>query len=181
MRTHTVQGIILKRKNVGEADRILTVFTREKGKIQIKAKGVRKIASKRASHIEPLNKASLSIYKGSGMPVLTEAAAIEYFTILKEDLTKLGFAYHICELVDGLCPEEQENSRVFDMLEEILHQLSLSEKNVELIHAFEVELLTVLGYWSGNTNAENLNTAFYIENILERKLKTRQILPRLTS
>lgn len=181
MRTYTVQGIILKRKNVGEADRILTVFTREHGKIQIKAKGVRRIASKRASHIEPLNKAALTLYKGVSMPILTEATAVEHFSTLKEDLAKLGFAYHICELVDGLCPENQDNGRVFQMLEEILHRLGSTEDIAELIHGFEVELLTVLGYWSGNANARELNTAFYIENILERKLKTRQILPRLTS
>src|SRR6185312_12554258 len=117
MRTHTVQAIILKRRNIGEADRILTVFTREQGKLQIKAKGVRKIASKRASHIEPLNKTSLTIYRGSGMPVLTEATSTEQFSDIKTDLSKVGFAYHICELIDGLCPENQENEAIFTLLE----------------------------------------------------------------
>lgn len=181
MRTYTVQGIILKRKNIGEADRILTVFTKEEGKLQIKAKGVRKIASKRASHIEPLNHVSLTLYRGSGMPLLTEAAAKEHFMSVKTDLRKMGLAYHICELIDGLCPENQESEEIYQMLLSLLSSMDGQEALEEKIHAFEVGLLTRLGYWSGDRNAENLNTAFYIENILERRLKARQILPRLTS
>lgn len=181
MRTYTVQGIILKRKNVGEADRILTVFTREEGKMQIKAKGVRKITSKRASHIEPLNITTLTLYKGSGMPILTEATASEHFSSLKSDLQRVGLAYHICELVDGLCPENQESEHIYNMLMNILFNLNATSHIREEIHNFEIALLTHLGYWSKDQNTENVNTAFYIENILERRLKARQILPRLTS
>jgi len=107
MRNLKVDGIILKRKNVGEADRILTVFTKQFGKLSIKAAGVRKIASRRASHIELLNLVQMGLYKGQGMHVLTEAVSTESFSSIKADLTKVGFAYHICELVDGLCPEGQ--------------------------------------------------------------------------
>src|SRR5579883_1179536 len=113
MKTFVVEGVVLKRRNVGEADRILTIFTRTHGKLTVKAVGVRKIASKRSSHIELLNRVSIGLYKGKGMPVVTEATAIESFPQIKEDLTKIGFAYHLCELVDGLCPEGQENSTVF--------------------------------------------------------------------
>lgn len=182
MRTYTVKGIILKRKNIGEADRILTVFTREHGKIQIKAKGVRKIASKRASHIEPLNKTTLTIYKGTGMPVLTEATAAEQFDDIKTDLHKVGLAYHICELIDGLCPENQENEAIFTLLENIFAKLTREEKITPLIHEFEIELLTLLGYYSeGTHNLDGSKASYFIESILERKLKTRQMLHQLTS
>lgn len=181
MRTYTVQGIILKRKNIGEADRILTVFTKEQGKLQIKAKGVRKIASKRASHIEPLNKTSLTIYKGSGMPVLTEATSSEQFNTIKSDLSKVGFAYHICELIDGLCPENQENEAIFRLVEEMFEKLATVEENVATaIHEFELKLLSLLGYYSeGTYDLAGAKASYFIESILERKLKTRQILPRL--
>lgn len=181
MRTYTVQGIILKRKNVGEADRILTVFTKEEGKMQIKAKGVRKIASKRASHVEPLNICSLTIYKGNGMPILTEATAAEHFSSVKMDLQRVGLAYHICELVDGLCPENQESEHIYNLLTNILYNLNTTSNIHEEIHDFEISLLTHLGYWSKDQKVGNTNTAFYIENILERRLKARQILPRLMS
>lgn len=181
MRTHTLRGIILKRKNIGEADRILTVFTKEEGKLQIKAKGVRKITSKRASHIEPLNITYLTIYKGAGMPVLTEATSTEQFDIVKTDLKKVGLAYHICELVDGLCPENQENESIFNLLLEMLKKLS-SENNVGVfIHDFEVKLLKLLGYYSeGTYDLTGAKASYFIESILERKLKARQILLELS-
>ncbi len=179
MRTVKTTGIILKRRNIGEADRILTVYTREEGKISIKAKGVRKVTSKRASHIEPLNKAVLFIYKTGGMPVLTEVDTLVSYDNVKKNLARVGLAYHICELVDSLCPEGQENEQVFALLENILENLGLQEKVGSAIHAFEIDLLQKLGYISGNEDLSGAKASQFIENILERKLKTRQILPQL--
>jgi len=179
MRHLKLDGIILKRKNIGEADRILTVFTRQYGKMHIKAKGVRKISSKRASHIEPLNTTSMTIYKGQGMPVLMEAVAAKQYGEIKENLQKLGLAYHLCELVDGLCPENQENEKVFFLLQETFARLTQQENASLLIHAFEVELLSLLGYYSeGSIDITGAKASYFIESILERKLKTRQLLPK---
>lgn len=180
MRQLVVDGIILKRKNVGEADRLVTVFTKQFGKMQLKAVGVRKIASRRASHIELLNVVRCGIYKGKGMPILTEIATQESFSFLKTDLTKVGFAYHICELIDGLCPENQENPAIFSLLRDVFTKLEQEEELASIIHEFEVKLLTFLGYWT-EQGSEKLHTAFMIESILERRLKTRQILPKLLS
>ncbi len=179
MRTFRVDGIILKRQNIGEADRIITVLTKDLGKIQVKAKGVRKIVSKRASHIEPLNVCTLSLYKGHALPVLTEVVALESFSLLKEDLGKIGFAYHLCELVDGLCPPHEENARVFSLLYDVLKKMEYEEELAPLIHEFEVALLTTLGYWSPGQQLQNANLSYLIEGILERKLKTRTLIPRL--
>lgn len=179
MRTLRVDGIILKRQNVGEADRILTILTKELGKIQVKAKGVRKIASKRASHIEPLNVCTLSLYKGHALPVLTEVVTQESFPLLKGDLEKIGFAYHLCELVDGLCPPQEENTKVFSLLHDVLKRMEYEKELAPLIHEFEVSLLTTLGYWSQGQQLQNANLSYLIEGILERKLKTRALIPRL--
>lgn len=179
MRYIKVEAIVLKRKNVGEADRLLTIFTREYGKMQIKAVGVRKIASKRASHIELLNKVSCTLYKGKGMPILTEVQSTKQFAKIKEDLQKVGFAYHLCELIESLCPENQENARIFDLFEHVLEGLTRTHNIVSLLHAFEIQLLTLLGYYPAYEESRNLNTVFLIENILERKLKARQLLPQL--
>jgi len=177
MNTYVVEGIVLKRRNIGEADRILTILTKQQGKMQVKAIGVRKISSKRASHIEPLNHVSMSLYKGKGMPILTEVATKESFATLKENLQTIGFAYHLCELVDGLCPEGQENIQVFDLLRSVLSDICHTTHLAERIHEFEVALLTTLGYWS--SQSAELNTSYVIESILERKLKTARMLPKL--
>lgn len=177
MNSFIVEGIVLKRRNIGEADRILTVLTKQYGKMSIKAVGVRKISSKRSSHIEPLNHVVMSLYKGKAMPILTEITTQESFTDIKTDLQKIGFAYHLCELVDGLCPEGQENGRVFNLLHTVLFDLCGSVSLSERIHEFEVALLTTLGYWS--SASAQLNTSYVIESILERRLKTARMLPKL--
>ncbi len=179
MQKFTTNGIILKRRNVGEADRILTVLTPTMGKLQIKAVGVRRIPSKRASHIELLNFTSLTLHKSHQLPILTEAMAIEFYSDIKNDLTKVGLAYHICELIDGLCPENQENQQVFNLLQETLLALNIQQDVIPLIHDFEVQLLSLLGYWSGQYDLSGAKASYFIESILERKLKSRQILPRL--
>ncbi len=186
MRSIKTEGIIIKRKNVGEADRLLTVFTRELGKISIKATGVRRITSRRSSHTELLNLSSLYLYKGKSIYTLTEAQTIENFTNLKDKLITIGFAYHICELIDGLCAENQENERVFRLFKNILFDLSqcylASSSDILLkVHDFEVELLIELGFWRISDKIPNriVNTHSIIENLLERKLKSKQILHQI--
>lgn len=179
MRTFKTTGIIIKRKNIGEADRILTILTQDLGKIQVKAKGVRKITSKRASHIEPLNHAQLTLYKTQQMPVLTEVATVDSFSAIKGNLPRMGMAYHVCELVDSLCPEGQENTQVFVLLQSILEALATEEKVGQKIHKFEIDLLSTLGYVSSDQDLSGAKASFFIESLLERKLKTRQILPHL--
>ena len=173
MRSYKTQGIIIKRNNFGECDRILTVFTKNQGKISVKAKGVRKISSKRASHVELLNLSTLSLYEGSKFPILTEAETIDSFDFLKNDLSKVGVAYHICELINELCPQHQENRMVFSLILDTFQKLSF-ENTRDVVKNFEIELLTLLGFW--NSNLKDQNTHFVIENILEKRLKTARIL-----
>ena len=179
MRSYKTEGIVIKRRNFGEADRIVTVFTKKNGKINIKAAGVRRINSRRSSHIELLNLSIFGLYQGRGMPFLTEAQNLENFSNIKEDLAKVGFAYHICELIDGLCAENQENEEIFYLLQKTLRILSGECDPVSEIHGFEIELLTKLGFYK-HSNLKNFNTEAFIEQILERKLKSKQMIPAFT-
>lgn len=182
MRAFKTEVVVIKRRSIGEADRLLTVFTKDHGKLVIKATGVRKITSRRSSHTELLNIAALHLYQAKGMPVLTEIETKENFPEIKDDLSKVGFAYHICELIDGLCPENQENEKVYRLLVHTLYKLEVSdEETVVVIHDFEVQLLTLLGFWRvpEEIPVERVNTQSIIENILERKLKSKQILLQL--
>lgn len=179
MRSFTTEGIIIKRRNFGEADRILTVFTKRNGKIKVKASGVRKINSRRSSHVELLNHSMLTLYMGRAMPILTEAQTVEDFSEVKEDLGKVGFAYHICELLDGLCPENQENNNIFSLLKNSLTHLTTNEGKT-FINEFERELLSILGFYSKTQFNPNFNTQNFIENILERRLKSKQFISRLS-
>lgn len=179
MKSSKVAGIIIKRKNIGEADRILTVLTKNKGKIQVKAKGIRRIASRRSSHLELLNLVQMNIYLGKSMPLVTEAQSLDHFSELKKDLIKVGAAYHVCELVDGLCPENQENDRVFTLVQEVFANITLHEKLRPVIKRFELDLLSLQGYWDDEQEKQVVDMQQYIESILERRLRTRRIFAKI--
>lgn len=173
MHSFRTEAIIIKRKNFGEADRILTVFTKNHGKIKIIAKGVRKISSRRSPHVELLNLSILNLYPGK-MMILTEAETLYHHSGLKNDLQKSGFAFYICELVDGLLPENQENFQVYNLIKNTLFNLENTNNGRLLISKFEQELLTLLGFWPKERMfLENQDS--FIENIMEKKIKTKKI------
>lgn len=176
MRIHKTEGIVLKRKNVGEADRLLTIFTKDNGKMQVKAIGVRKITSRRASHVEPLNHVSFSMHKGAGMPILTEATTITNYDVIKSDLKKMGLAYHICEIIDGLCVEGTENHGVFTLLQNILVKIEAGGAIMQHMYDFEMDLLHQLGFYPQTEAQPSFNPSYFIEDLLERKLKARPML-----
>ncbi len=181
MRTFRTEGIIIKRRNTGEADRILTVLSKNYGKIQVKAPGVRKITSRRSAHIELLNLSVLSLYRSSRspLPILTEAQSLEDFQSIKKKLKKVGFAYYICELVNNFCPENQENKKVFFLLKDVLTKLENSSNAEHVVDNFEKEFLRLLGFIPKSFLLEDRQV--FIENILEKRLKTKEMLLSLLS
>lgn len=179
MRQQATEGIILKRRNSGEADRILTVFTKRNGKITVKASGVRKISSRRAAHAELLCYSTLSLYIGKGMPILTEISIIDSYMHLQKDLKTIGYAYYICELLCELCPENQENRDIFYALKRTLEKLGSTEDPLVVVRNFEKELLVSLGYHSPHSFARLEDQGDFIEEIIEKKLKTRNIFSKL--
>lgn len=173
MKSYKTEGIILKRTNYGEADRIITVFTKKYGKIKILAKGVRRITSRRGPNIELFNLVTLFIHKGRTFDILTEAQVVASFQHIRKRLELVGLAYYVCELVDGLCAEHQSHPNVYRLLVETLHKLDKG-----LIQQFETTLLVELGFL--NNAYAIVDTSSYIEEILERRLKTRRFLAKLT-
>ncbi|MDP3973644.1 MAG: DNA repair protein RecO [Candidatus Daviesbacteria bacterium] len=147
MRGFRVEGIILKRRNFGEADRILTVFTLQRGKISVLAKGVRRITSRRAGSVELLNRSILYLHVGKGMPILTEAQSLDTYSKLKNDLTLSTYSFHIIELVDKLTAENQENRILYEHLVEVFKRLERNPRQI-LIRAFEAKILANLGFIS---------------------------------
>lgn len=140
-----VEGIILKRRNLGEADRILTVFSLQKGKISVLAKGVRRITSRRAGNIELLNRVSMYLHQAKTFLILTEATSLDTYQKLKEDLTLSTYAFHIIELVDKLTAENQESRILYEHLVNLLQRLSRNPRQI-LVRAFETKVLSSQGF-----------------------------------
>jgi DNA repair protein RecO (recombination protein O) len=183
MRAYKIEGIILKRRNLGEADRILTILSKESGKIFVKAPGVRRIKSRRSAHIELLNLSRFTLYLGSKafLPIVTEVQTLEDFSGVKSDLRKIGYAYYICELINGLCADNQENRNVFFHLKSVLLALSQTSNAQDLIKKFENDLLRELGFWSEARLLRIQDSQTVMEGLLERKLKTLRVIPLFAS
>lgn len=185
MRGFKTEGIILKRRNFGEADRILTVFTPSKGKISVLAKGVRRIKSRRAGNVELLNRAVMYLHQSKGMPILTEAQTLASFQKIKEDLTLSTYAYHLIELVDKLTAENQENRILYEHLVEVLKRLERKPRQI-LIRAFEAKILSNLGFANFQLYTQDLSSnvrqllkdleLFSWEKIEEIKMKEKEAL-----
>lgn len=164
------EGIVLKRRNFGEADRILTIFTLHKGKIAVLAKGVRRITSRRAGNVELLNRVAIFLHQTKGMPILTEAASLDTYSKLKEDLKLSTVAFHILELVDKLTAENQENPILYMDFVQVLKKLETNPRQI-FIRAFEVKILSLMGFANFQ---EELDVHLEGTNI-----KTRNILKNL--
>jgi hypothetical protein len=160
----TTEGLILKRSNFGEADRALTVLTDRYGKISVIARGVRKITSRRAGNIELLNRVKLHLFKGKGY-TLTEAEAIETFQTLKSNLTLSTVGFHVIEMVDRLIPENQKNISLYNLVVGVLEVLEKNPRQI-FIRAFEVKILSLLGFWGvGEVSEVNSDTKSILEKL----------------
>ncbi len=166
------RGFILKRVNFGDSDRYITIFTRYNGKIELVAKGVRKITSRRASAVELLNLIEFQTIKGPRNYILTETKLIDPFGELKNDLANIEKVFTTCELIDAIMPLGQKHTDVFELMTRALSRMR-DEKTLIL---FQAKLLTLLGYWDRRVSFRSPDhVQHHIEQILERKLKTRGV------
>ncbi|MBI2853462.1 MAG: DNA repair protein RecO [Chloroflexi bacterium] len=145
-KTYRTEGVVLRRSDSGEADRIITFLTPDKGKIHAVARGVRKPKSKLYGLVELFTHSSLMLAQGHSLDIVAQGETIHTFLPLKSDLQRSACAFYVAELVNRFTLEHEENRALFDLLIHTLEQLCC-EKNVSLLlRHFEVNLLQCLGY-----------------------------------
>ncbi|PJA37878.1 DNA repair protein RecO [candidate division WWE3 bacterium CG_4_9_14_3_um_filter_43_9] len=151
MSTYKTEGIILKYKDFGEADRLLTVFSKHYGKLKLVVKGARRLTSRKGGNIEILNLGQLFIIEGKNLDLLSEIVVEETFQELKKDLMLMAEVYQITEFIDGLTVENEPNLKFFSLILEILHLLKELKENVKArelaMLAFEIQSLKIVGFW----------------------------------
>ncbi|MBU0709047.1 DNA repair protein RecO [Patescibacteria group bacterium] len=191
MSSFTDQAIILKRYNLGESDRILTLLTKYHGKFDAVAKGIRKIISRKGGNLDLLNLVEVKVVEGKSLAIITEASAISSFEHLKSDLQKIGHAYYVCELINNLIPDEKRASEVFALTLtslNFLNQQRIDTPVEEYMKDFEIKLLKLAGFWSdkmfGEKQPRSLKewrqfNQIFIEQILGKKLKSPPFLRKI--
>jgi DNA repair protein RecO (recombination protein O) len=145
-RLYRVSAIVLKRRDMGEADRLLTVLTRDRGKLTLLAKGVRRAASRKAGHIEPFTEVDILIARGRNFHLVTQAETVVAHRRLREDLWLSAWAYYIAELVDAFTQDDDPHELLSDLLAETLERLESADDPALVARYFELHLLGYAGY-----------------------------------
>jgi DNA repair protein RecO (recombination protein O) len=145
-RSYRAQALVIRHREFGEADRILTLYTLEKGKLQAIAKGVRKLKSRKAGHLEPFTQVSLQLAKGRNLKIVTQAETIRNFDNIRENLKLTAQAAYVLELLDRLTYEEGENRLLYNLVVETLSRLDAGISPGLVVHYYEVHLMDILGF-----------------------------------
>lgn len=146
-RSFRVEAVVLRHSDFGEADRLLTLYTRQLGKTRALAKGARKIASRKAGHIEPFTHVKLQLAQGRDMPLITQADTIDAYLPLREDLILTSQASYVIELLDRFTYDDGvESPSTFRLLTETLSRLASKADPWLAIRYYEMRLLDHLGF-----------------------------------
>jgi DNA repair protein RecO (recombination protein O) len=145
-RLYRTDAIILRRTDFGEADRLLTVFTPEMGKLRLLAKGVRKTTSRKAGHVELFMLTDMLVAQGRTWDIISQAEVVESYRGLREDLDKASQAYYLAELLDRFAEEHDPNAPLFELLALTLARLSHENDPFVALRYFELHLLTLTGF-----------------------------------
>ena len=169
------EGVVLKKRNFGEADRILTLFTRDYGKVVAIGKGVRRPRSKKAGHLELGNWCKVFIARGKSLDIITEVELKRAFGIDEFREEKANKIYHLLELVDALTAEHQKNPQVFILLVQYLKKCS-DEDDFNLVSSvFKIKLMSQLGFFSASAfkNSKTKRVLGFLENEEFEKIKEK--------
>jgi len=146
-RSFRVDAVVLRHSDYGEADRLLTLYTRQLGKTRAIAKGARKIASRKAGHIEPFTHVRLQLAKGRDTLIVTQADTVDAYLSLRDDLILTSQASYVLELLDRFTYEDEtENSAIFRLLTDTLTRLASNFDPWLVIRYYEIRLLDHLGF-----------------------------------
>lgn len=166
MPVYTATGLVLHRTNLGETDKILTLYTGERGKVSAVAKGARRVTSRLTGATELFTLSRLLIATGKSLDIVTQCEIRESFPGLRGDLPHLARATYFCELLDRLTLEHDAIAaqELLDLTVSALYLLQRAEGFPDtIVHAYELRLMSALGY------AASLDRCVRCGNELERR------------
>jgi DNA repair protein RecO (recombination protein O) len=139
------EGVVLRAIKLGEADRIVTIFTQGHGKVRAVAKGIRKTTSKFGARLEPTTRVALQCYKGRDLDIVTQAETLESNRVLREEYALLTRAIPMLEAVDQVAQDREANPALYRMLTGALRALAITH-NPLVTPAFFWKLLSLEGF-----------------------------------
>ena len=145
-RVYQTEAIIIKRHKFGEADRLVTLFTSDFGKVRAIAKGAMRPKSKLGGNVELLTYSQLMLARGRNLDIITQAQAIDNFLPIRESLELMSGGFYLTELVDAFTEENVEDRELFDLFLNTLKEMAASSDMERALRYFELRLLNHMGY-----------------------------------
>lgn len=144
----TDSGIILFRQEFREADRMVSLYTREHGRLNARLPGVLRAAGKLKAVSEPFACADYRFYvrRGGTVATITGGKINSIFPHIRQDLKRTTLAMHFCELIQRLTPLHQPSEAKYELLLAALTELELGEINSAFAAAFTLRLMTLAGF-----------------------------------
>jgi DNA repair protein RecO (recombination protein O) len=148
-RLYKTEAIVLRSRDLGEADRVLTVLTPRFGKLRVIAKGIRRPRSRLGGGLEPLSDVQLVLAAGRTFDVVTGASLEDAHLPLRNDLHSTAAAWYVAELADRFCEERADAHAPFRLLAQALSGLDAPAAAVSrevVARWFEMHLLDAAGF-----------------------------------
>jgi DNA repair protein RecO (recombination protein O) len=173
VRTYSDEGIVLARRNFGEADRILSIYSKNHGRISAIAKGIRRTTSKKRGHLEAFSYINFQITDGKSVGILTEVDTLNSFELVRKDLKKVSLAYFFCEVIGKITHERERNDGIFEQILNYLDKLQFENRLRSLRFDFISELLIITGFWPKGRKL--LNPDEKLEEVIERSINSIRV------
>lgn len=170
------EGVVLRRFNLGETDQLVTLLSKDRGKMTCLAKGVRKLTSKFCGRLELGYQIRFTAYAGRDFGYFKEVEVLE--GAARFDLTFLGHAVlgAIAEVTLKLLQEGQDNEGVYNLLLESLSSLGEKGKEKEALKNYFQKLLTTLGFMRSHDPIQ-----MTLNNLFNKPLKSEAVLGQMWS
>jgi DNA repair protein RecO (recombination protein O) len=170
--------VVLRHTDWGEADRLLVLYSREAGKLRAVAKGVRKLRSRKAGHLEPFTRVMLMLARGRDFWIVTQAETVDAYLPVREDLVRTGYAAYVIELLDRFTFEEGANRGLYQLLTDTLERVSMLPDPFVAVRYYEIRLLDLLGFRPELTHCVRCEVEIRPENQYFDALHGGAVCPR---
>ncbi len=145
-RTYRTEAIVIRRSDFGEADRLLTLFSPDRGKMRAIAKGARKPQSRKTGHVELFMRSKFLVAEGRDLDIITQAEAVETYAPLRASLVRATYASYAVELLDRFTVDEDPHRDIYDLLALALATLTTTDEPLLLARFYELRLLSLTGF-----------------------------------
>lgn len=166
-RLYKTEAVVIKSMDLGEADKIVTLFSPSFSRISAVAKGIRKTKSKFGARLEPFTQVNLLLHKGRNLDVITQAEIICSFRSIKTDLQRLNYGFPMLDVVDKISQEGEKEKEIYDLLISALQTLEeMTDSFALLLAAFHLKTMALAGYLPRLSSCSNCSRSFSLEERL---------------